>query len=125
MAQYFTERTVQGSAGSVLILTLVGEDLDDPEVAEECGRELSQYVPRSAVLMDFQQAPTVRSAVIAATIALFKATRRIGHGLCLYNAGPGVMDLLTSAKIDQLLVIRDTEEEAMEAVSELGGEPEG
>lgn len=97
----------------MLVLTLKGERLDDPEEAEECRRELSQYVPRSAVAVNFEQAPIIRSAVIAATLALLKATRRIGHELCLYSVGPDVMEVLTSARIDQLIVIRDTEEEAV------------
>jgi len=119
MAAYFTERTVQTSGGSVLFLTLKGEHLDDPEEAEECRRELSQYVPQSPVVVNFEQTPDVRSAVIAATVALLKAARRLGHGLCLYNVGPNVRELLSSAKIDQLLAIRNTEEEAVELV--LGG----
>ena len=122
MASYFTERVVQGHARPVMVLTLRGERLDDPEEAEECRRELSQYVPRSAVVVNFEEAPLIRSAVIAATLALWKATRRIGHDLCLYNVGPEVMEVLTSAKIDQLLVIRDTEKEAIEAVLREGGD---
>ena len=121
MAHYFTERTVEGATGPVLVLTLRTEELNDVIAASECRQELSDYAPTGSVVVDLGNAPTIESSVIAGVLAMRRATQRAGCRLCVCNAGPRVIGAFRVMKLDQLLIAADSEEEAMRLVSQNGG----
>ena len=116
MARYFTERTAEGETGQVAILTLRTEMLGDLDAASECRHELSHYTPTCNVVVDLDGAPTIESSVIGGVLALHKAARRAGGRLSVCNVGSQVMRLLKATKLDKLLLVASSEEEAVRLV---------
>ena len=116
MARYFTERTVERGTTTIIVLTLRTEQLHGTDTASECRDELSQYAPTGSVIVDLGNALTIESSVIGGILALNKAARRLGHRLCICNPGEQVLRLLTATKLDKLLPVAETEEEAVRAL---------
>ena len=116
MAHYFTERWVQDGQSPVLLLTVNTQRVADGHVAQECRRELLQLVPTSDVVIDLQRAPITRSPVISGLLGVRNAAQAIGRRMCLFNVGERTMELLTLGNLDKVLLVAESEEEAMEAV---------
>ena len=116
MASYFTERTVEQGTAPIVVLTLRTERLRGTDAAGECRDELSQYEPTGSVVVNLGNALTIESSVIGGILALNKTVRRLGHKLCVCNAGEQVLRLLTATKLDLLLPVAETEEEAVQTL---------
>jgi len=117
MARYFTERTVEQGTTPIVILAVRTEQLDGTDTASQCRDELSHYEPPGNVIIDLGNALTIESSVIGGMLALNKAARRQGYRLCICNAGEQVVRLLTVTKLDKLMQVTETEEEAILALS--------
>ncbi len=118
MSRYFTERTVRGRAGPVLVLTLEPEQLAGMGASEQCQVELSRLEVASSIVVDFRSALSVQSGILAAVIALHRAALRGGWRLCLCGIGPQMAEVLARLKLDQVVLIEPSEEAAVRTASE-------
>lgn len=122
MARYFTERTVERRTSTIAVLALRTEQLRGTDAAGECRDELSQYEPTGSVVVNLGNALTIESSVIGGILALNKTVRRLGHKVCVCNAGEQVLRLLIATKLDMLLPVAGTEEEAFHILlGDVGG----
>jgi len=101
--------------GGVKIVTLSGEvDLStSPQVRDAL---LSCILEGSAVAVDLSQVAYIDSSGVASLVEAFQNAKSRGQGFALANVGETPLRVLQLARLDQVFVIHDTVDDAVQAI---------
>jgi anti-sigma B factor antagonist len=93
--------------------------LMDPIILEEIGRELYRLVDeedRRKLVLDFERVQYLSSQAIGIVLTLNKKLSALkGSKMILCGVGPKLMELLKITRLDRILTVKPTQEEAVKA----------
>ena len=91
--------------------------LMDPMILEEIGRELYRLVDeedRRKLVLDFERVQYLSSQAIGIILTLNKKLGALKHSkLVLCGVGPKLMELLKITRLDRILTVKPTQEDAV------------
>ncbi len=116
MYPYIEKETVPSDNGQVNIVRLTIEGLYSLDATEACKDEIRAIDPATKMVVDLENVSVLPSTLVAAIVALDKATRTHGGRLCLCRIGSMLSDMLRRLRLDRLLLIRDNRQNAVRAV---------
>ena len=97
--------------------------LMDPIILEEIGKELYRlidYEDRRKLVLDFEKVQYLSSQAIGIILTLNKKLSALKYSkLVLCGVGPKLMDLLKITRLDRILTIKPTQQEAVHAFEDV------
>jgi anti-sigma B factor antagonist len=97
--------------------------LMDPIILEEIGKELYRLVDeedRRKLVLDFEKVQYLSSQAIGIILTLNKKLSTLKYSkLVLCGVGPKLMDLLKITRLDRILTIKPTQQEAVHAFEDV------
>lgn len=111
-------RTVENDGGTFLVVTVSRKASIDVQSSIRVEDELRSLDPTARVVLDLGEVEAIRSSLISAVIRVSRAMSQGGGRLCLCNVGPQVLSVLQALKLDRLVVMRDSVDEALAAIAD-------
>jgi anti-sigma B factor antagonist len=116
MNPHFTVQTVE----KWHIVEFKTTSLMDPMILEEIGRELYRLVDeedRRRVVLDFEQVQYLSSQAIGIILTLNKKLASLKNSkLVLCGVGPKLLELLKITRLDRILTVKPTQQEAVKVI---------
>jgi anti-sigma B factor antagonist len=115
MSQIFNRQVI----GDYMVIEFVTPSLMDPLVLEETAQSLYKIIDEEdqrKIIMDFERVKYLSSQAIGILLAMHKKLKPLKNSrLILCSVGPELMYLLKLTRLDQLLTIKSTQKEAVNA----------
>jgi anti-sigma B factor antagonist len=97
--------------------------LMDPIILEEIGKELYRLVDeedRRKLVLDFEKVQYLSSQAIGIILTLQKKLGALKNSrLVLCGVGPKLMELLKITRLDRILIVKPTQQEAVKVFDEI------
>ena len=107
--------TVPTDTGPVTVVQFI-DDARDFDSIDACRDQLRAINPATKTVVDLGDVPLLRSSLVAGIVALNRATGVRGGRLCVCRVAPAMRDALRRMRLDKLLQLEDSREDAIQAV---------
>ena len=108
---------IMTSRGTVSVVTVVKESLFHEDMIDQCRLEIEAIDATAPIVLDLGALSQASSGFMGILISLNRKVQREGGALCVCNVSPDLLYIMQIPRLDRLLTMRDSLEEAIEAVA--------
>ncbi len=117
MSEYITTERVTAGDQEVTVIVLKKRDILEPQTIETCKEEMQQAVDTPSVVLNMEAVENISTAFITILIVLNRSAREAGGRMAICCVQPRVNDVFKLLRIQRIIPVVDTLEEALAALS--------